>query len=258
MRTLRIYHNQRGVALPDPKDLIKTFCPEKVLEKAYEDLASPAAKEIGKIASDVAKTTRLLLAPFQIAAAFQNRVELMIKRISARVPEQRQLSPPSEIIGPALEQMRYIDDKTPLWQMFEEIITRSVDKDEVATVHPSFIYIVSQLSRDEAVILYRLKESNFEIVDVMDYNAEVNQFENRRIEENNLPIDALVLPDKLNLYYSHLDSLSLVAWPVYRQDPINNTEGRQTGIRRWSRMHLTEFGRLFVAACIPEQGFRLE
>jgi hypothetical protein len=242
--------------LADEGDLLKVLLPEKVLGTAYEDMLSSPAKEVGKLATDVVKTARLLLAPFQIAAAFQDRVERMVERISERVPEERRITAPAEVAGPALEQMRYLDDENPLWQMFEELLSRSVDEVEVSKVHPSFAHIISQLARDEAVILYRLKESNFEVVDVLDLNAKENRFENRRIEESNLPTNALFLPDMLDLYYSHLESLSLVSWPVYAQDPIKDATGRQTGIRRRSRMHLTEFGRLFTDACIPEQGFR--
>ena len=126
---------------------------------------------------------------------------------------------------------------------------------QIQTIHPSFSHIITQLSRDEAIILYRLKDSTFEVVDKMDLNQSENRFENRQIEQSNLPTRDLYLPEKLDLYYSHLESLSLVLWPVYKQDPIKDPNGKQTGIRRYSRMHLTEFGRLFIDACIPEKGF---
>jgi len=241
--------------LPNETDFLKSLLPEKVLDSAYKDMLSSPAQEVGKLATDVVKTARLFLAPFQLAAAFQDRVERMMERISIRVPEERRINPPAEVTGPALEQMRYLDDGNLLWQMFEEVLSCAVDKLEIAKVHPSFSYIISQLSRDEAVILYRLKESNFEVVDVLDLNASEHRFDNRRIEQNNLPTNDLYLPDKLDLYYSHLESLSLVSWPVYKQDPIKDVTGKQTGIRRWSRMHLTDFGRLFADACIPEKGF---
>ncbi len=33
------------------------------------------------------------------------------------------------------------------------------------------------------------------------------------------------------------------------------TNNQQTGITRYSKMRLTEFGKLFVAACTPPEGF---
>lgn len=239
----------------DEKDLMKTLLPEKVVEKAYDDLVSSPAKELGKVATDVVKTFRLLLVPFQIAAAFQDRLERMVARIATRVPEDRRISPPAEIVGPALERLRFLEEKNPLWQMFEELISRAFDKDEIVKVHPAFLSVIGQLARDEAIILHLLRQTNFEVVDVLDYNQPENRFENRRIEKSNLPLDDLFLPDRIDLYYSHLESLSLVAWPVYQQDPIKNESGQQTGLRRHSRMHLTEFGRLFTDACVPNAGF---
>jgi hypothetical protein len=45
-----------------------------------------------------------------------------------------------------------------------------------------------------------------------------------------------------------------VTWPVENQDPI--MQGlEQVGVRRYSTMRLTHFGRLFVSVCVPEDGF---
>ena len=241
----------------DEEELLKTLLPEKVLESAYQDMASSPAKEAGKLFSDIVKTARLFLAPLQVAAAFQDRFERIIQRISDRVPEERRIEAPAEVIGPALEQMRYLQEDNPLWSMFEELLSRSVDTIEINSIHPSFAHIIKQLSRDEAVILYLLKDVDFEVVDVLDLNSQEKRFENRRIEKSNLPTDALLLPQELELYYFHLESLNLVSWPVYKQDPIFNEQGVQIGVRRQSRMLLTEFGRLFVNACIPGKGFKV-
>ena len=236
-------------------ELVKAILPEKVVEKMYDDLVSNPAKELGKVGTDAVKTMRLLLAPLQIAAAFQDRLERMVARIANRVPEERHIAPPAEVVGPALEHMKFLEEENPLWQMFEELISRSFDKDEIESVHPAFSNIIAQLARDEGVILYRLKNENFEVVDTLEYNRPENRFENRKIEQSNLPLNDLFLPERLDLYYSHLDSLNLVSWPVGKQDPIRDDSGQQIGIRRFSRMHLTEFGRLFTDVCIPSTGF---
>ena len=83
-----------------------------------------------------------------------------------------------------------------------------------------------------------------------------NRFENRRIESSDIPTEGMHLPDQLELYYSHLDSLNLATWPVYKQEGILNEQKRQTGLRRFSKMLHADFGKLFVSACIPENGFR--
>ena len=231
--------------MPIPPDVLGKII-EKIPEKLYEDMLSDSAKEASKIGVDLVKTTRLFLAPLQITAAFQDRLESLIKRVAARVPEDRYIEAPAELVGPAIEKMKYIDESNPLWQMFEELLSRSVDKTEVSNVHPAFVHIISQLSRDEAFILYKLREKDFEIVDTLDLNVVMNKFENRKIEKSDIPAKELFLPDKVDLYYSHLESLSLVAWPVNKQEPIVGNSGVQLGTRRYSKMHLTEFGKLFV------------
>lgn len=237
-------------------DGIEKLLPIKVIERAYDDVASGPAKEAGKIAVDVVKTARLFLAPFQIAATFQDRFERMLERIRNRVPEQRQIQAPAEVVGPAIEHMRHLEDINPLWQMFEELLTSSVDAESLVKVHPSFTHLIAQISRDEAMILYKLRNVEFKIVDVLDLNQEEQRFENRKVEESTIPSSELLQPDQLGLSYSHLYFLSLVEWPVHKQDPIRDDQGRQTGVRRYSTMRLTEFGKLFVSACVPKEGFR--
>lgn len=236
-------------------DGIEKLLPAKVLEKAYDDIVSPPGRELGKVGADLVKTARLFLAPIQLAAAFQYRFEQLVERIRNRVPEQRYQEAPAEVVGPAIQQMQYLHDKSLLWEMFEELLTSSVDVDAIAKVHPSFVHVISQLSRDEALILYNLRGRDFEIIDTLDLNRSENRFENLNVEESSIPASELVQPNQVPLYYSHLNSLSLVEWPVNRQDPILNTDGVQTGLRRYSTMRLTDFGRLFVSACIPTEGF---
>jgi hypothetical protein len=151
--------------------------------------------------------------------------------------------------------MKYLPEDDVVVQLFEELLARSIDSERVVEAHPSFVHIVSQLSRDEAVILFELSKREFEVVDVLDLDKRNNRFINRRVESSSLPVDVLFRPESIELYYSHLESLSLVQWPIVDQKAIP-ASGTQTGLRRTSRMNLTEFGRLFAKACVPEEGFR--
>ena len=230
--------------------------PKKTIDKLYDDALSGPAKEIGKLGTDVVKTARLLLAPLQYGAAYQDRLERACERISTRVPDERRIEAPLEIVGPTLERLQYVREGSELWDMFEEVLTKSIDSEFQASIHPSFSQIISLLSRDEAWILYRLRDRHFEVIDYLDYERAENKFTNRVIERSELPNDELFLPNQMDLFYSHLKSLNLVTWPVEKQDPIFAVAGGpQTGIRRRSKMTLTEFGKLFVAACIPAKGF---
>jgi len=231
----------------------------KVAEKAYDDAASKPAKQIGKLLEDVFKTVRLLSFPLQMTAAIQDQLENKLKNTSERVvnkvPLQRRIDSQLQIVGPIYEHIKYMDDDKILYELFEELLARSIDSDRIEEAHPSFIHIISQLSHDEAIILFELKKNDFEVVDTLDLDHEKNRFVNRKIEKTTIPVDKLLFPNKAEMYYSHLESLSLVSWPVYKEDYIRVGD-RQTGLRRYSKMILTEFGKFFVNACVPEGGFR--
>jgi hypothetical protein len=227
----------------------------KTIEKAYDDIGSKPAKQIGKFLEDATKTARLVLFPFQIGAAIQDKLEKTSERVLNEVPPERRIDPKLQIVGPIYENIKYMDDESILYELFEELLARSIDSERIKEAHPSFIHIISQLSRDEAIILYELKKNDFDIVDTLDLDRENNRFVNLKIEKTTIPKDKLYFQDQVNMYYSHLESLSLVSWPISKQDPILDG-GRQIGIRRYSKMNLTEFGKFFMTACIPENGFR--
>src|SRR6266478_4724560 len=103
--------------------------PTELLNKIYDDAISGSAKQIGKMGEDALKTARLMLAPLRLGAALQDRFENMMERISRKVPDQRRVEPPAEIVGPTLQFLRYVGDDGPLWGMFEEILAKSIDRD---------------------------------------------------------------------------------------------------------------------------------
>lgn len=234
----------------DETKIIEAAARSPVVEKTYDDALSPGLKELGKVGSDLIKTARLFLAPLQIAAAYQDRLERFLRELNERVPEERRIEVAAEIAGPALESMRYLDEQSALWKLFKELLFKASDRASVELVHPAFLQIIKQLTRDEAHLLFRLQKGEFQVVDTLDLNKETNRFENRTIELSAIPEDELEVKGAMSIYHAHLESLSLVEWPITRQDPIMEN-GVQLGVRRYSKISLTEFGRLFVAACVP-------
>ena len=227
----------------------------KTVEKAYDDALSKPAKQIGLLLEDVFKTARLLSFPLKLTSAIQDKLDDTFERVVNKVPRERQISPPLQIVGPIYENIKYVDDDSILYELFEELLARSIDSERIEEAHPSFIHIITQLSHDEAIILFELKKHDFDIVDTLDLDHEKHRFVNLKIETTTIPKDLLLFPTKVNMYCSHLESLSLVLWPVVKQEPIKDGD-RQIGIRRYSKIHLTEFGKFFVKACVPENGFR--
>jgi hypothetical protein len=253
MRGYPFERREDGADMIDLENLGK-LVPKEALNKLYDDALSAPAKQLGKLGEDAMKTARLLLAPLQITALAQDRFAAMIERISKKVPPERRIDPPAQLIGPVIEHLRFIDEHSPISAMFEEILCKSIDKDGQEEVHPAFPLIVSQLSRDEAWILFRLRDSSFDVVDRMDYDRAKNAFSNRTIVSSSLPSKELFMGDKFELSFAHLEALGLVTWPVTSQTGVM-VEGVQVGLTRNSVMKLTELGELFVKAAIPATGF---
>lgn len=233
--------------LDEPEGIAKILDSQTV-QKAYQDGVSETVQEVGKLGVDVVKTLRLFTAPLQVAAAYQDRLERFLKKVNDRVPEERRIDVPPQIGGPALEAMRYIDEGDALWGMFTELLCKAADTRSVALVHPAFVHILQQLTRDEAYLLARLRQKAFKTSDRLQLIDAGARFGNRQTILDETPLDDLHRPESFDIYFAHLESLSLVAWPVLEQKPIY-TQGRQSGVERFSEIHLTDFGRLFVDAC---------
>lgn len=236
----------------DPKTVI-SLLPEKVLEKIYDDAISPGAQEVGKMGVDVAKVVRLFLTPVQFLAAFNDRLQPMFDRIGRRVPEERRVDAAPQIVGPSIEAMRYLDDRSELWQMFEEILTQAVDKERVKDIHPSYPHIIRQLSRDEAWLIYHLREHEVTLVYTLEENE--GRFSDRTVEDTSLPDGLLLQPNAMSLYFAHLEALNLIIHPVDGNFIDWEKPGGRKGIRQTGRILLSNFGALFAQACIPEGGF---
>jgi hypothetical protein len=237
-------------------DDIANILGAKTLEKAYDDAASNPMKEVGKAATDILKTLRLFTAPFQLAASYQDRLERYLDRVRNNVPQEKQIECHPIIAGPIIDKFKYLDEDNKLTALFLNLLEKAINIDTVNEAHPAFIHIIDQLSPDEAYILYILRDSDINIVDTLDLNKENNVFKNLKVIEGGFPKEKLILPNSFEIYYSHLESLNLITWPIIKQDGIwNETRTIQIGVKRSSKITTTEWGKLFIKACIPEHGF---
>ena len=78
------------------------------------------------------------------------------ERVAQLVPEDRRIEAPAQVVGPVLEGLRYVDEHNVIAELFVNLLARSIDSDRVSEAHPAFASIISQLSSDEALIIYML------------------------------------------------------------------------------------------------------
>jgi hypothetical protein len=235
-----------------PKDpttaLAEELAKQLPVKAIYKDAAKPAAKQIGQLAQDLVKTIQLALAPLQFASAYQDRLRAFIDRSVRAVPEERRISPPPQILGPIVEGIRYEPEGTPLDEMFQRLLSSSMDAERMSTAHPAFPAIIRQLSADEARILSSLKERQYDYVYTRTYDVGTNLFHGYNVEIDELPKDDLVFPNNVQVYMQHLDKLGLAGvFQQGNQEPLF-TERTQTGVRVRSKYLLTDFGKQFVSA----------
>ncbi len=126
----------------------------------YEDAIQPAAKEVGKALQTVVKTVHIALAPISAMVWGYEQVKDFVERIVAEklkdVPPERIVTPPPNVAGPALEALKYTGHDGTLREMYANLLATALDAKTAEQAHPSFVQIIQQMTRDEAVLLERL------------------------------------------------------------------------------------------------------
>lgn len=246
-----------GNDVEDPvTEFAKELAKQLPVKDVYKDAAKPAAKQVGEVLEDVVKVVHLALGPVQLLAALQDRFRHFIDRSVRRVPEERRIPPPPQILRPILEGIRYEPEGTPIDEMFSELLTKAVDRDGVSEAHPSFPYLIKQLSSDEAKILVMLRESHYAYVYTLQLDRATMTWPSSShvTEVDELPRDTLDFPENVDFYMDHLDNLGLAG--RYNQGnplPLLDNLGQQTGNRHTASYRLTYLGERFVRACTRAQ-----
>lgn len=224
-------------------------------DKVYDDALSPAMRQIGVALEGTVKASRFILAPIEYVAAYRERWERYLKKISGKVDEKNLIEGHPQIIIPVLEGLILSYENTLLSEMFVNLLANSIDKSKQDLMHPAFPKIIQQISHDEAVVLYFLKKQSFDLVQQSDFDHSKNLFFNKREIKNTFPLDKLYFPKHFFLYMDHLNSLNVAGiWQIGNQEPIMDAEKiKQKGTLIQSKITLTQFGRLFVSSCVPDE-----
>ena len=104
-----------GLACPemtDPESLKALGQFAETIGKAYDDLAHPVAAELGKLFS----------LPFRVVNHYGERLTDMMMKAKDAVPVERQLPASSSIAGRIFENVKYLEDGSPLLAMYQKRI----------------------------------------------------------------------------------------------------------------------------------------
>ena len=157
-----------------------------------------------------------------------------------------------QIAGSVLEGLRYLEEENIISELFVNLLARAIDKERVSEAHPAFASIISQLSPDEAVIIFYLNKEQRSFKQYSKYHQSTSTFDPREVVENSFPLNELVYPENYSMYMDHLHSLNIGGiWQYGNQESIIKN-GIQIGVNIKSYAQLTDFGKLFSKACIPD------
>lgn len=238
----------------------------KLPNKAYDDALSKPAQQVGELGEDVAKTFRLLTFPIRLAAAYHDRLEVFLDNVRGAVPAERQIEAEPSIAGPIIQNLIFLNNDNPLIDLYQQLLTRAIDKERRKEAHPAFVRIIEQLSADEALILWVFHTQG---------DKALRYWTNQKgVHSVQFPLAGLTFPEQLVVYISHLESLNLIEQTAYHHYLLNYHVGAtdRPGVVSRDILHdfggwierqsldsthmfpiasLTDFGRLFGNACIP-------
>lgn len=143
------------------KTLIKAVASNKdILNKAYDDVVQPTAKNLGQAFGTLSSALNVFLAPVSWAVyGFKHIDDAVKSRLTeklANTPIENLSEPESNIVVPAYEALRYSLDKEHLKEMYINLIASSMTNDKKDKAHPAFIEVIKQLSPFDAEFLKNL------------------------------------------------------------------------------------------------------
>jgi hypothetical protein len=219
-----------------------------LVKEVYKDSLSKPVQEASEVLVDIVKSFRLFTAPIQLLASYQDRLKKYLETVRSRVPEEKQIPCPPNLAGPVLEELKYMEDKNILTELYLNLLTRGIDSERIAEAHPAFLIIIKQLSTDEARIIYNLKQGEY----VFKQYLNIENYDLKRTLENNKPIlEGLYFPEQISFYLNHLNSLN-----IFQHEVTYGAENEREYKHMTSTINFTitktDFGEAFTKAVIPD------
>jgi len=139
---------------------------EVVGEKLYDDAVQPPAQAAGHALGTLMNVFNVLFAPLERAhirsEAKTERLRRELEKGFEEIPEENRVEPPLEVVGPAMEVLKYVTDET-LQDMFVKLLLSSMDSKKQPATHPAFVKIINELSPYDASLLKELFGNKYKI-----------------------------------------------------------------------------------------------
>ncbi len=244
----------------------------------YQDVAQPAAREIGKALGTLAKTVNMALAPVgalvwgyeQLQGFISGKVADRLKN----VPHEDIITPKPNVAGPAMDALRYIGHEDSLSDMYANLLASAMDRSTSQGAHPAFVEVIRQLTPDEAKLFGLFSsQSTFPLITVKQQRE--GSYATRELLVNFSHLSKLCsieFPSLVPVYLDNFCRLGLLSIPdgqslsaegaydALESDPaildlkakIESSPDMKIKISQ-GIVKTTEFGRQFVNACVREK-----
>lgn len=261
------------------KEIAKSVLPElvrggiQVVSQFYKDLAQPTIQTIGKTLNTTFEfatipALALGLATEKVKANFAKRLEEYKNKLD-KIPEEDRCLVEPEIGEPIIRNlMNTTNDQ--IADLFTTLLANASNIKTLDKAHPKFAQIVQNMTPDEALIIQYLKEHDE--VCYIDFRGEFEKgkgFLTIMSYATLIPNEVkLSYPDNINAYISNLVSLGILQ-DMSGTYKMNNSVYieieklyRKDLEKQWiphtftkistkkSYLDVTEFGELFINACI--------
>ncbi len=251
----------------------------EILEKTdiYKDALQPVAKEVGKSLQTLGGVVNLALEPLR---GMIYGYDLIKSRLNKRLEEKLRgtkkeniIQPPLNIVGPLVQQYRYVESDEELSDMFVNLLANAMDKEHVKKAHPSFVNIIAALSPDEAkLIKFMRSEKNLPKIDIaaqiVGKPGTVTVYTNFTLLGEK---SQLAYPDLTPSYIGNLIRLGLIdippMWaytdksfyeplkshPIIKKIESDLAKISATIVLNEGAIWITDFGRMFMDAVLEKQ-----
>ncbi len=225
---------------------------DKIAAKGFNKLAQFFwATPIG-IKADVYIQER----PYKMKKALEE-----MKKKYEKIPEENRTEPTSYIALKGINELNYCLDENHLKEMFETLLISDMDNQKQGKVLPSYIEIIKQLSKDDAIFLKTLKNSSsyirgffcielhnkdkYILLEYSDNNDKLSDFNIVKLDsiiiDNLIRLRLIEIPDRIFVNQKVYDKL----YELIHQPTMINVVKYTPRI-----LSVTDFGKNFIDICL--------
>jgi hypothetical protein len=228
----------------------------------YKDLAHPTAQRVGQALETISKVA---LSPVSLLDwSFEQVKDWLKQKVTSRlqsIPPEFIAAPSLTIAVPAITHVAMAHDSPGLRELYAELLMKAMDTRTKESVHPSYVYVVEQLTSEEALVLaslHALKKDDLfmEVMSYPYYGQKTPTIEYQFLEH--CKSIGVREADRSSLWLDNLLRLRLLSISSYSEQEYVPEEYSRDGILSPSvkttetrSLSFTTFGKEFIQACTP-------